>query len=389
MAVLIPRCEIVLVDIKGTSLELAHQKAEKLANPSKQNDEDAERKEAILDEEQVPKNGTKKKKRRVREKIYTPVDASAFTDGTVHANKLRRSKHLKNLYTFHGSITKYVEAYSQFDIGLGLHACGEASDLILRACGDADANFIVSPCCVGKLSQKTKNPYIFRATAQNEATITYPQSSKFCQIIQNTASFDVLAKAADYSEMKDMRTSRNATRRTAKALLETDRLIYMKDMYKYDKITLSRMEPWEASPKNDILIGWRRSPESNLCYPDDRDITLCVDSNLDIDKAANQLIQLETPAESAHTMKNNSADAAMIDWTQEEQDEIQAELDKFIGLPEPVYKFKPGMGKRRRKLIHFLAHKNNLLSWSEGKKSAEKITVIGKKGHQGETEDNE
>jgi hypothetical protein len=359
LAVLLPKCEVVLVDIKGTSLELAHQKAEQLANPS-ENVEDMHHVS-----KQIPGG-----------KISPPVDASPFTDVTFHANKLKQSKHIPNLYTFHGSISKYVEEYCEFDIGMGLHACGEASDIVLRACGSANANFIVSPCCVGKLSQTKKDPYIYRATAQNEATISYPQSSTFCQIIENNKSFDVLAKAADYSEMKDMRTSRNATRRTAKALVEMDRLIYMKETYKYDKIALTRMDPWEASVKNDILLGWKKSPENNVGCPYDGDIPQCAACNADIDMAANQLIPL-APSEVKDNLDISSV-AACIDWSKEEQDEIQSELDAFMEISEMVYKFKPGMGKRKRKLVHFLARKRNLMSWSEGKKSAEKITVVGK-----------
>ena len=143
LAVLLPKCDIVIVDLKGASLTLAHKKAENLATPSSRNVE-------------VETELTEKKS---ANEILPPVDASPFKDVTYHANKLMQSRHLPNLYTFHGSITKYIQQYCDFDIGIGLHACGEASDVILRACGSADANFIVSPCCVGTLS-KTKNRYI-------------------------------------------------------------------------------------------------------------------------------------------------------------------------------------------------------------------------------------
>ena len=36
-----------------------------------------------------------------------------------------------------------------FDVGLALHACGTASDLVLRACVAARACFVVCPCCTG------------------------------------------------------------------------------------------------------------------------------------------------------------------------------------------------------------------------------------------------
>ena len=155
---------------------------------------------------------------------------------TIHENVLKQSEDLPNLFTYHGSIQNYAEEHGQFDIGLGLHACGEATDLVLRACGKAKANFVVSPCCVGKLKKKKRNPYIYHATAANEATISYPQSSMFCTIIPKGEKFDALAKAADYGEMENLRTPRNASRRTAKSLLEMDRLLYMKETYGYDDV---------------------------------------------------------------------------------------------------------------------------------------------------------
>jgi len=158
--------------------------------------------------------------------------------------------------------------------------------------------------------------------------------------------------------------------------LEMDRLLYMKETYQYKKVALTRMDPWEASAKNDILLGWKKS-RKNIVFPYDCDIPpRCADCNEDIDMALNQLIS----SSSKMTDANNSSIAACIDWSKEEQDEIQSELDVFMNISDEVYRFKPGMGKRKRKLVHYLAKKNNLMSWSEGKKSAEKITVVGKPG---------
>jgi len=41
---------------------------------------------------------------------------------------------------------------------------------------------LVAPCCVGKLSAKAFNPDVFHAAGQNNATITYPQSDVFCKL---------------------------------------------------------------------------------------------------------------------------------------------------------------------------------------------------------------
>ena len=85
----------------------------------------------------------------------------------------------------------------------------------------------------------------------NEATISYPQSSLFCKLISNQDDWDKLAKAADYSNELEIQTDQNAPRRTAKALLETDRRLFLEERYQY-KTAMLKMEPLEATPKNDI-----------------------------------------------------------------------------------------------------------------------------------------
>ena len=373
LAVLLPKCEIVLVDLKKGSLDLALQKADVLANPTKEDTPiEEERQEEELSVSKIRKKG--KKRRRVK----PPSVPSTPSKATIHANELRQSIHLPNLYTYHGSISTYSLEHGEFDIGLGLHACGEATDLVLRACGEANANFIVSPCCVGKLSQTKRNPYIYHATAGNEPTISYPQSAIFCEIIPSSSDFDVLAKSADYSDIQDMRTSRNAIRRTAKALLETDRLLYMKETFGYSDIALTRMDPWEASPKNDILVGWRKkangvgSPYERIS--DDGDHAFpspCSSCNRDIDTAVNQLLA------ALPEVDNDSGE--FVDWTEDESDKIEAELRAFIASANDTFKFSTGMGRRKRKLVHAIAERLDLLHWSEGKKKPDKIAVVGKK----------
>lgn len=330
---------------------------------------------------------------------------------TCHANTMRQCKNIPNLFTFHGSISNYVEYNNDFDIGIALHACGEATDHVLRACGESKANFIVSPCCVGKLSRQTHNPYIYHATATNEPTISYPQSSLFCKSVSHSCQsqsnsgisedkFDILAKAADYSEMQDMRTSRNASRRTAKSLLEMDRLLFMKETYHYDQVVLTRMDPWEASPKNDILMGWMGGKRDQILLSDPyynshggmKNVQPCSESNADIRITIDELVSpncenlphylRETNAEvsnrSTIITSNKGATGDMVDWTESEEESLMQILQGFVQSNESgaEKRFPTGMGSRKRKLVHYLAEKMNLRHWGEGKKGTEKIVVV-------------
>jgi hypothetical protein len=234
------------------------------------------------------------------------------------------------------------------------HACGEASDLVLRACGRAGAQMVVAPCCVGKLNRRVLNPYVFHATGRDLPTITYPQSTAFKEI--SPPDWDALTKAADYSDWDEMRSSGNATRRTAKAILEMDRLLFLQEQYRYST-ALVRMDPWEASPKHDILLAWHVDEWSpfklHLMTPD----TAC---NADVQLAWTYLLE------------SNELATDSVDWTLEEQRLVERELQQFIDSEELHYTFPTRMGSRKRKLIHYVAHRFQLRHWPEGLRDGDK-----------------
>lgn len=323
LALLLPRCEVVIVDLKERSLEVARERAEACG-------------------------------------------------------------HVPNLVMYHGSISRYDEP---FDIGLALHACGEATDLVLHACGRAKAAFVAAPCCVGKLMGF--NPYIFQSSGENSAMVQYPQSDFFRKRLDfSSIDFDALAKAADHSE--DDGESINAIKRTAKILLEADRLGATVEQYDYDRktVALTRMEPLDASPKNDILLGWgHTSSEKGLKAPysgEEKDI----DPDPFIAKARHQL-SLLSPAD---TNEDTSEKNICIDWTAEEENTIREQLRNIFVMPseegasdaqkdgnEEVFRFPTGMGSRQRRLIHLVADDMDLAHWGEGKKGKDKTVCVAVK----------
>ena len=52
-----------------------------------------------------------------------------------------------------------------FDIGVSVHACGVATDLVLKMCLDNRADFVSCPCCYGKV--------------QENHVLSYPRSQMF------------------------------------------------------------------------------------------------------------------------------------------------------------------------------------------------------------------
>ena len=357
LALLLPQVEVVCVDLKQYSLDLLHKRVDGVELTSKKDDS---------------------------------------------VNSIQVSTALPNLSTYYGSIQTYPH---EFDIGVSLHACGEASDLVLRKCIKQKASFVVCSCCCGKLQSDAKNPYVYQSTGGNDKEISYPQSKMMLASLErggaeedvikpntnhgNTANkkqqeiaFDEIAKASDYSEIGDIRKPKNACRRAAKALVEWDRLLYCKectecaDSHKAPvNVILSRMVPWECSVKNDILIGWfedscnpyRQQQKTRLSIPND---TSC---DNDFKVALNHLFGNDTGSSGSTTNTQN-------DWTTQEEKEATSEIEQFLlnSSISQEYRFAKGMGARKRKLIHSVAEKLKLRHWSEGK-GAEKLVVVARR----------
>ncbi|KAL7537268.1 hypothetical protein ACHAXR_007698 [Thalassiosira sp. AJA248-18] len=405
LALLLPHCEVVCVDLKKWSLDLLHQRVDGPFNIDVQKDK--------------PDSNSHK----------LPCQSN-----TVHT-----SKALPNLSSYHGSIQTYPD---KFDIGVSLHACGEASDWVLRKCLQQNASWAVCSCCCGKLRREAHNPYVFQSTGENEKEIHYPQSTVFSSLggrrttcaddncndsmtsldakdkiiisdnqqRMTSEMFDELARAADYSELGDVRKPRNACRRAAKSLVEWDRFLFAKesmqctnsfgntDNQSKGNVVLTRMIPWEASPKNDVLIGWFQSnpyrphtmPSASLepvvAPTPEEDLTCDVDFQV----ALHHLFG-ENISHSNHVSTNGKGEFDRLnddqnDWTAEEEADIKFQMEEFlqavnegvgsISNKSKTLKFPTGMGPRKRKLVHYVAESLGLRHWGEGKKDSEKIVAV-------------
>ncbi len=203
-------------------------------------------------------------------------------------------------------------AGDRFDLGIALHACGRASDESLELCCASGANFVVAPCCIGRVAQSvrqkrqndTRNDFSLndfslndaQNAAQTEAAnrsrfrdskwdsvvdIQYPRSRLFRDLLTFT-QYRQLAKAADFHAHATDATDHDADRRSdreevpdqvpeessrklAKLEVERDRLQYVRERYGAApgaapgggySLQLVKM-PVLSTPKNDILVGIR------------------------------------------------------------------------------------------------------------------------------------
>ena len=117
-----------------------------------------------------------------------------------------------------------------FDLGVALHACGVATDLVLDKCRASRAAFVLCPCCYGNLAL--------------DMPVSYPRSRLFCQRGITSNDHSVLARLADHV---------TATGRSAMATVDLDRCCCaLEDGY---RVTLTKLKPDSCSPKHDLLIG--------------------------------------------------------------------------------------------------------------------------------------
>ena len=388
LALLLPHCEVVCVDLKKWSLDLLHHRVDGPFNllPGKEQEGRNNLQRHGTDSHKLPQQ----------------------------SNTIQISKTLPNLSSYHGSIQTYPD---EFDIGVSLHACGEASDWVLRKCLLEKACWVICSCCCGKLRRDAHNPYVYQSTGGNEKEISYPQSEAFATLghrddipatvdvndnkdssemnesnmkqLLTPDMFDELAKAADYSDLGDVRKPKNACRRAAKSLVEWDRVLFAKEHMQLNNhsagtkndgklnkcnVILTRMVPWEASPKNDVVIGWFQAssnPYRKHWTEPQRDFSCDVDFEVALGHlfGNNNTCSGTSSNESSKMMSSN-------DWSAEEEAEIRSQLVELTLGCNTVLKFPKGMGPRKRKLIHYAAEDMELRHWGEGKKDSEKVVVV-------------
>jgi len=118
----------------------------------------------------------------------------------------------------------------RFDLGVALHACGVATDLVLDKCRATRASFVLCPCCYGNLAL--------------DMPVSYPRSRLFYQRGITPSDHSLLARLADHV---------TATGRSAMAAVDLDRAaVALEDGY---RVTLTKLKPDSCSPKHDLLIG--------------------------------------------------------------------------------------------------------------------------------------
>eukprot|EP00941_MAST-03F_sp_MAST-3F-sp1_P001249 g1249.t1 len=164
---------------------------------------------------------------------------------------------LTNVYVIESKIED-LDASVEFDVGIAMHACGNATDLAQLACFRRNAAFVLCPCCIGKL-QHSEEVEVLR--------LKHPRSM-WLQDSISREQFEGIASLADHNALASLNTeslSFASIHKRAKTLIELDRLQSAVELG-YSTF-LTKLNPLKASPKNDCIIGFPSSvpiPEAFL-----------------------------------------------------------------------------------------------------------------------------
>lgn len=268
---------------------------------------------------------------------------------------------LSNFKVLHCNVGDLPLDMGHFDIALALHACGPASDAVLSQAAKQSAAIVVVPCCVGAVCNAASETLsLARVDGNNCPELAHPAKSTTFANFLDPKEFEMLARAADFSEESTLK--RDQWRGVAKALLEHDRLLALREAG-YDHIHLVKMRPTDCSPKNDILIAWHnterryRRADSIVC-----DLSMAV---WPVDHLSNGVFKDLMDANVLTGLGGDEVDA------------VEETLRNSVCAPGSLgfYESASGGGPRSRKVIHAVAHSLALSHESVGKGIERRVIV--------------
>ncbi|XP_026026994.1 glutathione S-transferase C-terminal domain-containing protein [Astatotilapia calliptera] len=124
-----------------------------------------------------------------------------------------------------------------FHIGVALHACGVATDMVMEHCIQAGAAFAISPCCYGFI--------------QNAVKFSFPKSKMFQDTLTSKEHM-ILCRFADQTAVQ-LPPDRRLIGKQCMGLVDLDRS-WAAETHGYS-VQVMTMEPESCSPKNNMLVG--------------------------------------------------------------------------------------------------------------------------------------
>ncbi|XP_011300058.1 glutathione S-transferase C-terminal domain-containing protein homolog, partial [Fopius arisanus] len=153
---------------------------------------------------------------------------------SLNRSKLRVKKLKLDNVRFYQCNLDYFKG--KFDIGMSLHACGVATDLVIQHCIKRDAIFVSCPCCYGSV--------------QNCHHISYPRSNFFKSVIM-VRDYLIIGHAADQThDEKNVKTKQGYH---CMSIIDADRKLQAEECGY--TVFISKLVPENCTPKNNLLVG--------------------------------------------------------------------------------------------------------------------------------------
>ncbi|KAL1137676.1 hypothetical protein AAG570_009372 [Ranatra chinensis] len=147
-------------------------------------------------------------------------------------NRAKEKLHSLNLRNIYIIQTNLDYCIGPFQVGVSLHACGVASDLVIQKCLKRRANFVVCPCCYGSI--------------QSNHILKYPQSVEFCNAGLSERDYLVLGHCADQAGTDQGEKGMQ--------IVDTDRCLAA-ECLGYN-VRLSKLSPPTCTPRNNLIVGY-------------------------------------------------------------------------------------------------------------------------------------
>ena len=139
----------------------------------------------------------------------------------------------------------------EFDVGLGVHLCGEGTDEAVVKCFDKQASFLIVPCCLGKISKVVVKGLDNLDLSDQYSAVDYPRSQWLKGELE-LESYLRYTRLGDYSDGNGEGGS-NVDAVLAKRLIDVDSGKVAEEKG-YD-LSIGKYHPLEASVKNDVICG--------------------------------------------------------------------------------------------------------------------------------------
>ncbi|XP_012583183.1 PREDICTED: glutathione S-transferase C-terminal domain-containing protein [Condylura cristata] len=152
----------------------------------------------------------------------------------IRAKKRSDELGLNNIWFIQANMEYFT---GMFNIGVALHACGVATDMVIEHCIQTRAAFVACPCCYGFI--------------QNTSKFDFPKSEQFKEILSYKEHM-ILCRFADQTAVQ-LPPQRRLVGKQCMCLVDLDRARAAEE--RGYTVRVISMEPESCSPKNNLIVG--------------------------------------------------------------------------------------------------------------------------------------